>query len=236
MERNVTSLQNRKWSLHFLFSSLLFLLSSVCVLAAEPIRICCVGNSITYGYGMKNREVDSYPAVLQSLLGDKAKVMNAGFNSRTMLMTADKPYMKEKLFHEALAFEPEIVVIKLGTNDTKPQNWTTKEAFMNDMNTMIDSFAAIKSRPEIFLCYPIPTTGSRWGINDTIIRTQIIPAIKRVARQRGLKVINLYKKLKPHPELISSDNIHPNRQGYKAIANSVSDFLKRKSKKLKKSL
>lgn len=220
-------------SLHFAISSLLFLFCTVATFAAEPLRICCVGNSITYGYGMKNREADSYPAVLQSILGNKAEVMNAGFNSRTMLMTADKPYMKEQLFHQALNFTPDVVIIKLGTNDTKPQNWTSEEAFMHDMNTMIDSFIALPSQPEIFLCYPIPTTGEHWGISDSIIRLGVIPAIKKVAHKRHLRTINLYKALKPHPEFISNDMIHPNREGYRAIANTIADFLKHKSKKLK---
>jgi len=38
-------------------------------------------------------------------------------------MKGDYPYMKEKMYGEALKFNPNIVVLKLGTNDSKPHNW-----------------------------------------------------------------------------------------------------------------
>ena len=48
------------------------LLSLVCLLAAagqarEKIRVACVGNSVTYGYLLKDREHTSYPAQLSRL-------------------------------------------------------------------------------------------------------------------------------------------------------------------------
>ena len=35
----------------------------------KPIKVACVGNSITYGYLLENRTQDAYPAVLQRDLG-----------------------------------------------------------------------------------------------------------------------------------------------------------------------
>ena len=93
------------------------------------IRLACVGDSITYGSGLSEREVNSYPAVLQKLLGEGYDVKNFGVSGATLLKSGDKPYWKQSEFKSATAFNPNIVVIKLGTNDTKPQNWSHKEEF-----------------------------------------------------------------------------------------------------------
>ncbi|OYP74897.1 hypothetical protein CIK94_07310 [Prevotella sp. P4-51] len=36
---------------------------------APPVRVACVGNSITYGTGIQDRARDSYPAQLERMLG-----------------------------------------------------------------------------------------------------------------------------------------------------------------------
>ena len=33
-----------------------------------PIRVACIGNSITYGYGLADREHEAYPVLLQQKL------------------------------------------------------------------------------------------------------------------------------------------------------------------------
>ena len=96
----------------------------------DAVRVACVGNSITYGARIKNQSHDSYPAVLGRLLGDKYWVKNFGVSARTMLNKGDHPYMKEQAYQQALAFNPNIVVIKLGTNDSKSFNWVYKADFI----------------------------------------------------------------------------------------------------------
>ena len=102
---------------------LLFLSLGVFTVKADNIKVACVGNSITEGFGLENPSVESYPAVLQSLLGNNYEVENFGLSARTLLMKGDLPYMKEQRFKDALEFLPDIVTIKLGTNDSKPYNW-----------------------------------------------------------------------------------------------------------------
>lgn len=41
--------------------------------------------------------------------------------------------LKTKEYIESQNFQPDIVLIKLGTNDTKPQNWKYKDEFMGDL-------------------------------------------------------------------------------------------------------
>lgn len=108
---------------------------------------------------------------------------NFGVSARTMLNKGDRPYMKEQAYQQALAFNPNIVVIKLGTNDSKSFNWVHKADFIKDTQTMIDAFKALPSQPEIYLCYPSKAYLTGESINDDIISKEIIPMIKKVAKK-----------------------------------------------------
>jgi len=128
--------------------------------AAEPIRIACVGDSITYGAGIENRDTNSYPAQLQTLLGDTYKVGNYGVSGRTLLKMGDKPYWKHKNYKKALSFNPDIVIIKLGTNDIKPKNWKHKGEFTTDLTALVTSFQNLSSKPTVLLANPVPVQKS----------------------------------------------------------------------------
>ncbi|MBV4189984.1 prolyl oligopeptidase family serine peptidase [Bacteroides fragilis] len=202
--------------------SLFLLFITVQYVAAQKkvIKIACIGNSITYGVGTRNPAKDSYPAVLGQMLGDGYEVRNFGVSARTMLMKGDNPYMKEERYRQALDYNPDIVTIKLGTNDTKPQNWRYKSDFKNDMETMIRTLRALPSKPEIYLCYPIPAYAVQWGINDSIIVHGVMPVINRLAAKYGLKVIDLHTPLTGMKECFA-DNVHPNEKAAVRIAQAI---------------
>lgn len=204
----------------------LFLLSGMSAASAQirKVRIACVGNSITEGYGLKDRQQDSYPAVLQRLLGDGFEVLNFGCSGRTLMNKGDRPYMREERFREALACAPDIVTVKLGTNDSKIQNWVHKADFVSDLNALIDSFQHLPSRPLVYLCLPVPPVGEKWTISDSVVYCGVIPLIRQVAAERALSLIDLYTPLKPYPELFP-DNIHPNRAGAALIAEEIARHL-----------
>ena len=147
----------------------------------DAVRVACIGNSITFGAGIKNRSRDSYPSVLARMLGDNYWVKNFGVSARTMLNKGDHPYMNEPAYKNALAFNPNIVVIKLGTNDSKSFNWKYKADFMKDAQNMINAFKGLPSQPKIYLCYPSKAYLTGDGINDDIISKEIIPMIKKLA-------------------------------------------------------
>lgn len=188
--------------------------------AAPVIRVACVGNSITFGSGIANRDRDSYPSVLGQMLGRGYEVRNFGFSARTMLMKGDHPYMKEQLFRDALHYNPDIVVIKLGTNDSKPFNWKYKAGLPRDIQTMVDAFKALPSRPKIYLCYPPKAYRIRYAINDSIIEHGVIPVIDRIAKKNRLPVIDLHTALSGMPEHFP-DYVHPDPAGAHKIAETV---------------
>lgn len=204
-----------------IISLLLLLMVTQYVTAQKKvIKIACIGNSITYGVGTRNPAKDSYPAVLGQMLGDGYEVRNFGVSARTMLMKGDHPYMKEERYRQALAYNPDIVTIKLGTNDTKPQNWRYKSDFKKDMETMIRTIRALPSKPEIYLCYPIPAYAVQWGINDSTIVHGVMPVIDQLAAKYRLKVIDLHTPLTGMKECFA-DHVHPNEKAAARIARVI---------------
>jgi lysophospholipase L1-like esterase len=183
------------------------------------IRVACVGDSITYGSGIENRRHNAYPSCLGRMLGDAWTVRNFGVGGSTLLKKGDKPYWEQPAFEEAKAFEPHVVVIKLGTNDCKPFNWTHKQQFKADYCELVDQFRNLDTRPKVWLCFPVPAY--REGeIRRSRIRDEVIPLIAEVSRETGAAIIDLHTALDEQPYLFS-DGVHPNAQGADLIARAV---------------
>lgn len=201
----------------FIALSAFFLTSAT--FAQNKIKVACIGNSITAGSGVKDKN-NTYPKQLQKMLGDGYEVRNFGISGRTLLRNGDRPYWKEKAFEDVKTFEPDIIIIKLGTNDSKPQNWKYANEFEKDYTDFIDTFKALASQPKIWLCYPVPVVKDNFGIRDSIVKGEVIPKIKKVANAEKLKTINLYKSLKGFDKHIP-DGVHPDDVGAEQIARTV---------------
>ena len=184
------------------------------------IKVACIGDSITFGAGIKDRNKNSYPVQLQRMLGKKWEVKNFGHSARTLLKKGDYPYWKSPELKKALAFKPNMVVIKLGTNDTKPQNWKHKADFVTDYIALINEFKKLPSRPKIWICYPVPVYQDKWGINEKTVKEEIIPAINEIATKTGVNIINLYNPLS-RKEKLFPDKIHPNAKGARLMAREI---------------
>ena len=208
----------RRWRASILAAAAA-LLAAACA-AAGTVRVACVGDSITFGAGIRDRAKNSYPAVLGRLLGDGYDVRNFGVSGATLLKKGDKPYWKLKAFQQASDFQPNVVIIKLGTNDSKPQNWRHKADFDGDLRSLADHFTALPSKPTVWLCLPVPVYQTRWGINEKTVKGEISPIIEKVAAEKKLPTIDLHTALSGKPELFP-DKIHPNAEGAALMAKAV---------------
>jgi len=191
----------------------------------EKIRVACVGNSVTYGYGIENRENNSYPAQLQELLGDKYEVRNFGFSGATMLKKGHKPYWETQLFHEAVNFAPHVVIIHLGLNDTDPRNWPNyKDEFIPDYEAMIDLFSNLNAqpKPKIWICRmsPIFSWHKRFKTSTRDYFREIQEAIKQVSKNKNVTLIDLHSPLYKRPDLFP-DSVHPLVEGAGIIAKTI---------------
>ena len=184
------------------------------------VKVACVGDSITEGSGLKDKTTESYPAQLAGILGERFEVKNYGHSGRTLLKEGDAPYWQSQRLKDAWFFNPEIVVIKLGTNDSKAQNWKHKEDFVSNYTTLIKTFAMLPSEPKIYICRPVPAFSGRFGISDEVISKEQIPMIDEIAKSTGVEVIDLYQVLSGKPDCFL-DEIHPNAKGAKLIAERV---------------
>jgi len=191
---------------------------------SAPIKVACIGNSITFGSGIKHRDSLSYPAQLQRKLGDDWDVRNYGVGGRTLLSKGDRPYVDEPAFEAAKAFQPDVVLIKLGTNDTKPNNWQYKNEFKDDYKKLIKSFQSLNSKPIVVLLKAVPAFPERWGISDSIIHNHVNPMIEELAENMGLPIIDLHEPFVGHSELFP-DLIHPNAEGAAIMAFTIYNAL-----------
>ena len=187
------------------------------------IRVACIGNSITDGHGIDMATSYGYPAILQKKLGSGYWVKNFGVSGRTMLNKGDLPYMNEMAWRDAQAFNPDIVIIKLGTNDSKPQNWQHKAEFRQDLEQMITALHPDKTK--IFLCTPIPAVKSTWDISDSVIVNGIIPIQKAVAKKYGVQVIDLHTLFANDADKMLPDGIHPDGKGAERLAEIIGNVI-----------
>ncbi len=210
----------KKYSLIIL---MIFLLSSV-AFSQDKIKVACIGNSVTYGYGHENPDSTSYPSQLAEMLGDDYEVGNFGKSGATLLRKGHRPYNEQEEFKKALKFAPDIAIIHLGLNDTDPRNWKYyKREFISDYVTLIEAFEKVNPDVEIYICRMTPIfhwhhrfkKGTRdwyWEIQATI--ENIAYNIAEV------KLIDLQETLYHRPDLMS-DALHPNPEGAKLIAQRV---------------
>jgi len=109
-----------------LFASYFLLLTSLVFAQGVKTKVACIGDSITYGYGLADRERECYPAQLQKLLDakhpNKYEVRNFGNSGRGIYLDSMRGNEKRGFrwmpeHKAALDWRPDIVVCNLGIND-----------------------------------------------------------------------------------------------------------------------
>lgn len=203
---------------------LLFLTLPLFLVAEEKIKVACIGNSVTYGYGHKNPSETSYPSQLQKMLGINYEVRNFGHSGATLLSKGHRPYIKLPEYSKALQWEADIVIIHLGLNDTDPRNWPNyKDDFFRDYTSIIESLYAVNKNVNIYICRMSPIfhwhrrfkSGTRdwyWQIQDEITE------IKQ--NYENIELIDLSRYLYHRPDLMP-DALHPDAEGASIIAKQV---------------
>jgi len=194
--------------------------STLFLCSFKPVKVACIGDSITYGSRIEDRENNNYPLYLGQMLGEDYEVVNFAISGRTMLNKGDHPFMAEENYAKAKEYLPDIVTIMLGTNDAKPKNWKYREEFITDLRTMIQDFKELPSHPTIYLCLPPWVYTEMGGITEQCIVDEVIPVIKQVAAESWLEVIDTHAPLAGHSEMFA-DGVHPNAQGAMVLAETI---------------
>ena len=177
---------------------------------STALRVAAVGDSITAGYlsscGL------NYPNQMQSTLGPQYSVKNFGIGGTTLLRHADHPWWNTSAFAAATASAPDIVVIALGTNDAKTQNWGPfSTQFSTDYASLINHFRRLPSQPSVILVVPPPLyRDGRYGMEQEVINTALPRLVPSIARANGLPPpVNLFDLFEAHCPVVAGTPGHP---------------------------
>ena len=194
------------------------------------VRIACVGDSITWGFFILRRKRDCYPAQLQRLLGVGVTVGNFGINGRTLQESGDRPYRLSRPYRESGEFDPDFVLIMLGTNDSRPGNWKGASHFLEDYRRLVQHYRELRSAPRVFVMTPPAVYGRgradkvMYGMSATAIDEMCV-VIRELAREERLGLIDAHVATSGHPEAFRLDGVHPGAAGAALIARAARDAL-----------
>ena len=197
-------------------------------------KVACVGNSITFGYGIESwPDQTSYPHHLQGMLRENAPndtVENFGVSGLTVRKDDQASYWKGYRFAPAIEFAADTVIIELGTNDSKSYTtWNTPaqdaavdSAITADFEALIDTFQ-VKSKPHVFICLAPYVNNVEWNILDTAVVNRVNPAILQAGLEKGVNVIDLHSRFSAleNPSWYLEDMVHPSVEGAKHLAEIV---------------
>ena len=191
------------------------------------IKVACIGDSITWGFTLLNPWRQSYPALLQEMLGPDYEVRNFGYNDASARFDADTPYVSKRVYRESLGWNPDIVILMLGTNDTKVRNWDP-EIFRRDYKRIIESYRNLASGPRVILVAPIrifPIMGRPLlGVYPETMEQGVRPAIREIASETGLELIDLQDLFTDNS--YCRDGVHPQRAGARMLAEAIFNGIK----------
>jgi len=185
-----------------------------------PLRVACVGDSITEGFKLSSPSTESYPAQLSKLVSKGVEVKNFGIRGRSVIKDGEQSYWNAIEYKQSLNFNPEIVVIMLGSNDMKDANYAKRNNIISDYKMLIDSYKALSTKPIIYICFPTPSYGNIRGITNKRIVEVLIPMLKEVAKQNDVPIIDMHTLLSNKKELFP-DTLHPNKEGARQMAEAV---------------
>jgi alpha-L-fucosidase 2 len=215
--RKIKIKQMKKSIISLVFLTFIFTYCS----CSKRVKVACIGDSITNGGGKGKSSF--YPVQLDSLLGKEFEVLNFGESGATMQKDGNKPYWHQKDFHNVFAYKPEVIVIMLGTNDSKTYVWN-ETSYERDYQLMIDALNTINPKPQIYLCFPPPAFSSNFKISDSTIRLGVIPAIRKIANKNNLQIIDMYEQMTEMSSLFP-DGIHPDKKGRLIMAKIIAESI-----------
>ncbi len=187
--------------------------------------ITCFGDSITEGIGACPMDKMSYPARLGELLGDGYSVINMGASGMTLQKEGDYPYYKEPRYEKSFETSPDIVIIMMGTNDSKKWNWN-KERYFAELCGIIERFMSIPTHPKLIISSCCTAFSPIDTINNDVISGDMRSVQKKAAEKYGLVFFDMTDKTKDHPEWFC-DTLHPNNDGYLKLAEMFANVIKR---------
>lgn len=222
-------------------------LATVLTTLGAQQRVACLGDSITFGARIADREHASYPARLQARAPAR-EVRNFGVGGATLLRRADRPFAGTKPWRAALAWAPDVAIVMLGTNDTcqneRRQNWQLEGDLEQDAQHMVDELLRANPRMRVLLATPPNMVTDQRGLDAARVAdlearaprlARIAAALHQVAAAPGDRVdfVDMRRTLLSRDVV---DGVHPNPFGADRIAQRLHEALRNASDAVPSSL
>ena len=165
--------------------------------SANNGAIVCFGDSITAGRGAT--EGGDYPALLAQLT--RREIINAGVAGNT------SGEGLARLESEVLARKPFMVIVQFGGNDfLRQQSFSETSANIDQIITRVQNNGSIAV---------LADTG------ESAFMARYSSEFGRIAeKRRALFIPDVLKGIADNPALMS-DEVHPNAEGYRLVANRI---------------
>lgn len=194
-------------------------------------QVYCLGDSITYGSGLSEEErvTSSYPEKLEQMLGARYAVVNYGVSGATLQDTLERSYRNTGYLDIIKTQSPDILIIMLGTNDSKATHWDV-DAYREHYVTLVKELQDMPCHPYVYLmappeAFPLEDGNIIYGIDNGVIQGEIRETVRAVAEETGAGFIDIYAVTENHPEYFK-DGVHPNKEGYALLAETVADRIR----------
>ncbi len=210
--------------------------------AASKVKIACIGDSITYGYGIDNRNENSYPAQLQRLFDAEApgryEVRNFGNSGRGIYLDSMRGREKRgfrwmKEHRAALEWKPDVVISNLGINDCgeyiKEHTGSRRRGqFADDYLALLKDYKTANKGVRFYVWTKLSplAEGQRFYRSPEPFLMQ--RDLEMVAERMGAIGIDMQEPLREViDEVLAKDKIHPDAKGARIIAEATFEAMKK---------
>ena len=188
------------------------------------IKISCVGDSITVGYGIDDWD-DIYPKKLNYLLGSRYDVNPyLGSSGAAVWRQSSLPYVSTPQYNKAKSLCADIIVVCLGSNDTVNQITDTfRQEFKEDYGKLLAGLKENSPDAKTYICR-IPPIFGKGDAPFAKAVPEINKLIEEVSSSFCISLIDLNTPFASREDLFS-DGLHPNEEGARLIAEIVYNTL-----------
>jgi len=184
------------------------------------LKIACLGDSITYGFKLADPVRESYPARLGQQAHGRWHVLNCGVNGATVLKKGDIPITAQDAYQRVIRSRPDVVVVMLGTNDTKNINWRYIGEFVDDYTALVEKLQSLPSKPRVIVCSVPPVFADHPNGITAQHEKKINIMVRKIAAGTGIDFLDIYASVSQESSLFV-DGVHPNVRGAEKIASLV---------------
>jgi len=170
---------------------------------SDDAVILAFGDSLTYGTGADNSQTQSYPAVLQQLIGHS--VINSGIPGEISMDGL------VRLTEDLEEYEPDLVILCHGGNDLIRR--LNKDKLRHNLEQMV---SLIQGSGAQVVLVGVPNFNITLAVPDLYVE---------IAQQFNVPIqMDVIPTVERNPSL-KSDTIHPNTEGYKQVAQEIQQLL-----------